>query len=149
MPTDFYLDRLPAHPRPKPLESLNSYMKRLAQVNGIHHIQTFSHLTRLREPKRLLALHIPPSFGQLGKVTGCTEDDLLALTTHFLASKFGREQTPERFLARSVVKYLRWCPDCLAQDGYYSLIWNFLHIPGCPKHGISFLGSGCKVRDGG
>ena len=139
MPTDFYLDRLPAHPRPKPLESLNSYMKRLAQENGIHHIQTFSHMTRLREPKRLLALHIPPSFGQLGSVTGCTEDDLLALTTHFLASKFGREQTPGRFLARSVVKYLRWCPDCLAQDGYYSLIWNFLHIPGCPKHGISFL----------
>lgn len=138
-PTDFYLDRLAAHPRPKPLESLNSYMKRLAQVNGIHHIQTFSHLTRLREPKRLLALHVPPSFGLLGKVTGCTEDDLLALTTHFLASKFGREQTPGRFLARSVVKCLRWCPDCLEQEGYYVLLWSFLHIPGCPKHGICFL----------
>ncbi len=137
--TDFYLDMLPAHPQPKPLESLHSYLKRLAQANGIHHIQTFSHFTRLREPKRLLALHVPPSFGQLGRVTGCTEGELLALTTHFLACKFGREQTPGRFLARSVVKCLRWCPDCLKQEGYYTLLWNFLHIPGCPKHGICFL----------
>lgn len=138
-PTRFYLDLLPAHPRPKPLESLHSYLKRLAQVNGIHHIQTFAHFTGLRQPKRLLALHVPPSFGQFGRVTGCTEGELLALTTHFLACKFGREQTPGRFLARSVVQYLRWCPDCLKQQGYYPLLWNFLHLPGCPTHGICFL----------
>jgi hypothetical protein len=138
-PTDFYLDMLPAHPQPKPLESLHSYLKRIARANGIQHIQTFSHFSRLREPKRLLELHAPPSFGQLGRVTGCAEEELLALTTHFLACKFGREQTPGRFLARSAVKRLRWCPDCLKQERYYSLLWSFPHIPGCPQHGIWFL----------
>jgi transcriptional regulator with XRE-family HTH domain len=137
--THSYLDLLPAHPRPLPLESLHSYLKRLAHLNGIHHIQTFAHFTGLRQPKRLLALHVPPGFGQLGRVTGCTEDELLALTTHFLACKFGREQTPGRFLARSVVQCLRWCPDCLKQQAYYPLLWNFLYLPGCPTHGISFL----------
>lgn len=135
----FYLDVLPAHPRPRPLEALHSYVKRIARANGIHHVQTLSHFSQLSEPKRLLALHAPPSFGQLGKVTRCSEMELLALTTHFLACKFGREQTPGRFLARSVVKSLRWCPACLAQDGYYPLPWHFLRIPGCPEHGIRFL----------
>jgi hypothetical protein len=60
IPTDsLYLNTLPAHPRPQALESLNSYLKRLAQANGIHHLATFSHLTDIAQPECLLELNSP------------------------------------------------------------------------------------------
>ena len=40
-----YRDVLPAHPQPEPLESLNSYIRRLATANRIQHIHNFAHLT--------------------------------------------------------------------------------------------------------
>ncbi|MBZ0274600.1 MAG: helix-turn-helix domain-containing protein [Anaerolineae bacterium] len=139
MDTAAFLDVLPAHPRPRPLEALHSYVRRVACANGIHHVQTLAHFCGLRTPKRLLALHVPPDFGRLGMVTGCTEPELLALTTHFLCSKFGREHTPGRFLSHSLVVYWRWCPACLARDAYYPLPWQVRHLPGCPEHGLRFL----------
>jgi hypothetical protein len=94
-----YLDVLPAHPRPQPLESLNSYVKRIACANGIHHLNTFSHLTGVREPKHWLELRPAPDYGQLGTVTCCTDTELLVMTVYFLGHKFGREQSLGRFLA--------------------------------------------------
>jgi DNA-binding XRE family transcriptional regulator len=135
----FYLDVLPAHPRPKPLESLNSYMKRLAQANGIHHFKTFSHFTGIRDPKRALTHISRYVVGNLDTVTQCTEQDLLALTAYFLGCKFGREQSLGRFLSGSVADDLRWCPFCLAEQRYFQLTWSFLQITGCRQHGIHFL----------
>jgi len=134
-----YLDALPAHPRPQPLESLNSYLKRVAHANGIHHIATFSHLTGVREPERWLELTPAPEYGQLGMITQCTEGELLAMTVYFLGRKFGREQSLGRFLAPSLAQHQRWCPVCLAEQGYVKLPWSFLHLSGCPQHGIRLL----------
>lgn len=134
-----YLDTLPSHPRPQPLESLNSYLKRVAHANGIHHIATFSHLTGVREPKRFLELTPAPDYGQLGMVTHCSDRDLLAMTVYFLGRKFGREQSLGRFLASSLARHQRWCPACLAEQGYAKLPWSFLHLSGCPQHGIRLL----------
>lgn len=134
-----YLNTLPAHPRPQALESLNSYLKRLAQANGIHHLATFSHLTGIAQPECLLELNPPSTWKQLVVATQCSEKELFALTSHFLAHKFAREQTPGRFLANSVSLNLRWCPLCLAEQGYYQLPWYFLHVQGCPRHGLHLL----------
>ncbi len=134
-----FLDTLPSHPRPQPLESLNSYLKRVAHANGIHHIATFSHLTGVREPKRLLELTPASDFRQLGMVTCCSDRVLLAMTVYFLGHKFGREQSLGRFLAPSLARHQRWCPACLAQHGYVRLPWSFLHLAGCPQHGIRLL----------
>lgn len=133
-----YLETLPAHPRPQSLESLNSYLKRLACANGIHHVNTFSHLTGVREPRHWLELRPAPDYGQLGTVTCCSNRELLALTVYFLGRKFGREQSLGRFLAHSTASYQRWCPACLAEQGYVKLPWSFLHLAGCPQHGIRF-----------
>jgi DNA-binding XRE family transcriptional regulator/biotin operon repressor len=134
-----YLNTLPAHPQPQALESLSSYLKRLAKANGIHHLAAFSHLVRIRKPARLFELSPPLDWGQLGQLTQTTEAQLLILTPYFLGHKLGREQTMGKFLAKSVVQHLRWCPHCLAEQGYYKLPWSFLRIPGCPQHGIKFL----------
>lgn len=133
-----YLETLPAHPRPQSLESLNSYLKRVACANGIHHVNTFSHLTGVREPRHWLELRPAPDYGQLGTVTCCSDRELLALTVYFLGRKFGREQSLGRFLAHSTASYQRWCPACLAEQGYAKLPWSFLHLSGCPQHGIRF-----------
>ena len=42
-----YLDVLPARPQPLPLESLNSYIKRLAQANGIRYLYSFARLAMI------------------------------------------------------------------------------------------------------
>lgn len=133
-----YLETLPAHPRPQPLESLNSYLKRVACANGIHHVNTFSHLTGVREPRHWLELRPAPDYGQLGTVTCCSDRELLALTVYFLGRKFGREQSLGRFLAPNLARHQRWCPACLAEQGYVKLPWSFLHLSGCPQHGIRF-----------
>ena len=117
-----YLETLPAHPRPQSLESLNSYLKRVACANGIHHVNTFSHLTGVREPRHWLELRPAPDYGQLGTVTCCSDRELLALTVYFLGRKFGREQSLGRFLAHSTASYQRWCPACLAVSS--SLKWR-------------------------
>jgi transcriptional regulator with XRE-family HTH domain len=134
-----YLDVLPAHPRPQPLESLNSYVKRVACANGIHHVNTFSHLTGVREPKHWLELRPAPDYGQLGTVTCCSDTELLAMTVYFLGRKFGREQSLGRFLAPNLARYQRWCPACLTERGCMKLPWYFLHLSGCPQHGIHLL----------
>lgn len=134
-----FLDVLPVHPQPQPFESLNSYIKRLAIANGIRHINTFSHLAAIREPRFLFRNTCLPSFGRLATLAGCTEAQILALTFYHLGRKFSREQTPGRFLAGSAAPHIRYCPHCLAEKGYYALGWSFLQLSGCPEHGTRLL----------
>jgi len=138
-PDRLYLNTLPAHPNPMPLETLNSYLKRLAQANGIRHLATFSHLTGISQPERLLELHPPPDWGYLTQTTHTSPQQLLALTTYYLVHKFGRVISPGRFLARSCSQHLRWCPCCLAEEGYYQLPWQFLLLRACPRHAQPLL----------
>lgn len=134
-----YLDVLPAHPQPRPLESLNSYTKRLAMANGIHHINAFAHLAALHHSRYLLSNKYPPTFGHLARIAACPEEHLRALTYYHLTLKFDRVQVPARFLECSTVKHLRYCPHCLAEKEYHSLVWCFPRIHGCPDHGVQLL----------
>jgi len=138
-PDRLYLNTLPAHPDPMPLETLSSYLKRLAQANGIHHLATFSHLTGISQPDRLLELHPPPDWGCMAQTTQTSPQQLLTLTTYYLVHKFGRVTSPGRFLARSCSPYLRWCTHCLAEEGYYQLPWQFLLLRACPHHAQPLL----------
>lgn len=141
MMTASYLDVLPAHPQPEPLESLNSYLRRVAQANGIHRLNNFRYLTTLNGPHRLLHNTIPPSFGELARITACPEQRLMALTVHHVGQKFNRAKVIRMFLAESVVRHLRYCPACLAETGYYPLTWGFSRLSGCPQHGVHLLDS--------
>jgi hypothetical protein len=135
-----YLDVLPAHPQPEPLESLNSYIKRLAAANRIQHIHNFAHLAAIREPRFLFDNMPLPSFGRLAAIAGCTDAHLLALTFYHLGHKFSRAtRTLRSFLSDSIVSHSRYCPHCLADQGYHALAWSFPHLVGCPTHAVYLL----------
>lgn len=140
-----HFERLPIHPRPNPLESLTSYLMRLAEANGITTVGKLSallfggHLSGMRRVRQ----DFPPlSFEDLPTLTGCSEVALFFTTFYYLGEKFGRphrRQSAARFLKGSLAPNLRYCPQCLAERQFYSLAWRFLTLPGCLDHGGRLL----------
>lgn len=142
----YYFDVLPLHPRPKPLESLTSYLTRLAVANQLRSMWQLLCLCFPNEKFPRLTMHngdFPPvSFGALATLAHCSEADLLALTFSHLGQKFGRPPYAWNltlFLSGVVADHLRYCPLCLAEHGYYRLTWRFLTIEGCDEHGCRLL----------
>lgn len=143
--SQYYFDTLPVHPQPKPLESFTSYLTRLAQANGM---RSMSQLSRLCFPDGSQKFTInagdypPRSFGALATAAVCPESELLRTTFYHLGRKFGRLTTPHHmshFLSGSISPGLRYCPHCLNDQGYYTLIWRFLEVEGCPEHNCRLL----------
>jgi transcriptional regulator with XRE-family HTH domain len=141
----YHFDTLPVRPRPGPLESFTSYLTRLAEVNGI---QTLGRLSTLCFPEGRGKFspptgdYPPVSFGLLPTAAWCPEERLRAMTLYHLGNKFGRLTRPQplsQFLSGSVTRHLRYCPNCLAERGYYALTWRFLEIKGCSEHGCQLL----------
>ena len=143
----YYFDVLPLHPRPEYLESLTSYLMRLAELNGISSIDGISALCFSHQDRRItreIADYPPVSFGDLTRV-GARSDQILRTTTFFhLAAKFGRSTLPQpvsRFLSGCVGQYLRYCPVCFAEQQvrHYLLPWRFLIVTCCRKHKCRLL----------
>ncbi len=118
----YYFDVLPLHPKPEYLESLTSYLMRLAENNGISSIDGLSALCFPHQDRRItrdIADYPPVSFGNLAIAGACTEA-ILRITTFFhLAVKFGRSTLPQptsRFLSSCMSQYLRYCPICLFEQ---------------------------------
>ncbi len=136
---------LPLHPQPQPLESLVSYITRLAEANGLQSIHELRALAGGMTVKRLKSLDYPAlPYSGLAQITGYPEERWLDMTFFHLAGHFGRSIHPNplhRFLQRSLAPSLRYCPICLASHtpAYYSLLWRFLALPGCSEHGVCLL----------
>jgi transcriptional regulator with XRE-family HTH domain len=145
MSLTYYIDVLPIHPHPKQLESFTSYLTRIAEANGIASAQALSAICfpgKNPRSTRIFADFPPVSFGALPTVTTCSESELQATTFYFLGEKFGRSTKPHaigHFLNGTIASSLRYCPACLAKQGYYSLIWRFLLLPGCAEHECRLL----------
>lgn len=147
MPPD-YFDVLPLHPQPEFLESLTSYLMRLAEANAIPTLFRFQpiifpgdrqHGDTMRSMK-----DVPlSSFASLSRASFCSETSLQATTFYYLAQKFGRSLNPHGiicFLEGSLAENLRYCPLCLqAGAPHYILPWRFLILKGCPLHGCRLL----------
>ncbi len=137
---------LPLHPRPQPLESITSYITRLAQANGL---QSINELGALAGEMRLFSLKRRPDYPAsaypgLAQITGYPQETWLGMTFFYLVQHFGRSMHPHplhRFLAASLSPFLRYCPTCLAKHtpAYYSLLWRFLVLPGCIEHAVGLL----------
>lgn len=138
-PVSLYLDVLPAHPRPQPLESLTSYLRRVALANGLRTITSLAYLMRVSKPRLLLRDLPVVALNRLARLTGCSVSQCLSLTFYHLGWKFNRSRTVGRFLVNSISSTLRYCPDCLAENGYYALTWSFPWLEGCPRHGLRLL----------
>ena len=140
---------LPLHPRPQVLESMTSYMIRLAGANGLQFVGELVELAgfsrRLLENLSRSPDYPTPSYCTgLAQIARCPEERLLYTTFLPLVQRFGRSTHPvalHRFLAGSLASTLRYCPICLASSDttYSSLIWRFLVLPGCIEHEVCFL----------
>ena len=138
----YYFDTLALHPKPEQLESLTSYLIRLAEANGIRTVDGLTAVCFPNQNRRItrdLADYPPISMDELVRVGGCAQQALLKTTFVHVGAKFGRSIQPQplsRFLSGSVAQHLRYCPMCLAEKElpYYSLVWRFFMIVGCPAH---------------
>ena len=137
---------LSLRPRPQPLESITSYLTRLAEANGL---QSINELGALAGEMRLSSLKRRPDYPAsaypgLAQITGHPQETWLGMTFFHLVQHFGRSMHPHplhRFLAASLSPFLRYCPICLAKHNpaYYSLLWRFLVLPGCIEHAVGLL----------
>jgi hypothetical protein len=137
---------LPLHPQPKSLESLSSYILRLAETNGLKSVNELAHLSGLRSGWR--DLRLAPDYsslltGRLVWVAGCLPDTLRDMTFYHLARHFACPTHSLRkmsaFFEGSVAPSLRYCPACLAERPYHPLGFRFLALAGCYKHRCSLL----------
>jgi ribosome-binding protein aMBF1 (putative translation factor) len=143
----YYFDSLPLHPPPEYLESLTSYLMRLAEYNGISSIDGLSALCFPHQDRRItrdIADYPPITFGDLTRVAAWNEEILRTTTFFHLAAKFGRSTLPQpmsRFLSGCVSQYLRYCPMCFTEQQVrcYLLTWRFLIITCCSKHKCRLL----------
>jgi hypothetical protein len=138
----YYFDTLPRHPQPKPLESLTSYLMRLAQANHICRPQAVFRLFWDRSHMERPSDYLPLSFGRLPLAAACSEAELRRTTFYHLGKKFNCSIHPRplgRFLSGCLSRSLRYCPQCVAEHSCYFLPWRFLHLPGCMDHGCRFL----------
>lgn len=125
-----YFEVLPLHPPPEYLESLTSYLTRIAEMNGIDGYKSLATLCLPNEPvSRVRTLKDYPlsSFSTLQSTTINPEATLLITIFYHLAKKFecSTEALPlSIFLSGSVADWLRYCPLCLRDFPYYSLAWR-------------------------
>lgn len=139
----YYFDTLSAHPQPKPLESLTSYLTRLAEENHVSRPQSFlSNFWGKSSPSLNQADSPPVSFGRLPLAAACEEVLLWRTTFYHLGKKFrcsSNQGAIARFLVGSLSQCLRYCPKCIEARGHYSLTWRFLDLSGCAEHGCRLL----------
>jgi hypothetical protein len=147
---------VPLHPQPQWLESLSSYMTRLAEANGLQSINELAALAGIdkgRQSWRSSPDYPSALLERIARLAGCTESSLRSTTFFHLARHFGCPTRPvalHRFFQGSFASCLRYCPRCLTDQPipYYTLLWRFLAVAGCHKHGCRLLSAcgQCSAR---
>jgi transcriptional regulator with XRE-family HTH domain len=138
----YYFDTFPLRPPLQPFESFTSYVTRVAESNGKRKYSQlkpfFGEIYNIAK----LADYPLRSFGMLPTMTNNSESELLRTTFYHVEKKFGRAYDflwMSNFLSGVIASSLRYCPLCLQEALYYSLIWRFLPLKGCPKHACHLL----------
>lgn len=133
---------LPLHPQPNSLESLNGYLLRLAEANGLKSVHELARLSGLRKGWKDQD-YSPISTGWLAWIARCDPHSLQDMTCYHLARHFGcagfSVESSSPFFRGSLSPFLRYCPACLDEQPYYRLTWRFLALSGCVLHGCSLL----------
>jgi hypothetical protein len=138
----YYFDTFPLRPPLQPFESFTSYLTRVAETNGMR--KYFQLKPFLGEYLYIPSLADYPlsTFGMLPAITNNSEPELLRTTFYHVEKKFGMAydfQSKSNFLSGAIASSLRYCPLCLQEALYYSLVWRFLPLKGCPKHACHLL----------
>lgn len=152
------LPLLPYHPKFERRESISSYVIRLANENGYFNLNTFLQIVFSTKQDLQAALFgrirndFAPrgDFRNLPALSGCTENELLATTFEYLFQYFPMEEKTS-YAIRSLGKHclkrtFSYCPACVREYGYYSLLWRFRNHPGCSEHALSLVGHCYKCK---
>ena len=144
-----YIDVLPVRIHPQPLESITSGLIRVAEANRIATVSALSALAfpgKERQRSAALTDVFVDGSGEalvdVARMLMVANDVLLRMTVNHLLCKFG-SASPKgigMFLSDALAPHLRYCPLCVAERGYYSLLWRFRVLTGCVVHG-------CRLRD--
>lgn len=139
-------DLLPVRTRPKPGESLSSWLARTAFENGIY-LQTFCHLVWHRKPiwnRDTDRTGDHEILHRLASMTATSPQKALATTIRhyeglvfrqYNASGTQRHITSLGIYHRTHKGYGQtYCPLCLKQNGYFKLSWRFAFITVCTTH---------------
>lgn len=125
------MSKLLIRPNRHPDECIVSYLIRISERNGFHHI---GHLLQhaglpwknLRIPTHQIItceFEIEPYFSRLG----------LHYTPPRTADTFKSSQVPH-FTTKIFVKTPKVCPECLADKGYSSDLWSYISYTACVQH---------------
>lgn len=142
----YAFDVFPVRPSPQPLEALSSYLSRLAAANGIASCSGF---LRWVFPNYTRYAHNITDFplkrwDALPQVSALSLEALQSMTFYYVNQHFGlSEETQTRHPLRGCLSpHLRYCPLCLSEKGYASLLWRITVLTGCVQHRIHFQ-EGC------
>ena len=128
--------RLPVRDRPRPDESANGYLGRIAHINGYRSaadlfISALPNRPRVRGDVAVLAgieplclEHMPgpwPSW-----IDGESREDMLVKASWVNG------------------KRIRWCPGCLREDHYMRSVWSLKLFVACPRHAV-MLRDACDI----
>lgn len=108
-----YFETLPLHPQPKRLESLSSYIMRIAEANEIYQIRALYRLMDISGRAIHFTDYTQRFLGEVALRTGCPVPNLLATTFYYAGEKFGRSargNALSRFFNASLGNHLRYCP---------------------------------------
>lgn len=136
------MSKLLIRPNRHPDECMVSYLIRISERNGFHHI---GHLLQhaglpwknLRIPAHQIMTgeyDITPYFSQLG----------LDYTYPRTADTFKSSQVPH-FTTKIFVKTPKICPACLADKGYSSDLWSHIAYTACIKHKLLLVDTSPKT----
>ncbi|CBL46491.1 Conserved hypothetical protein [gamma proteobacterium HdN1] len=136
------MSRLLIRPHRQPDECMVSYLIRVSEQNGFHHI---GHLLQhaglpwknLRIPAHQIITgeyDIAPYFSQLG----------LDYTYPRTADTFKSSQVPH-FTTKIFVKTPKICPECLEETGHSSDLWSHIAYTVCIKHKLLLVDTSPKT----
>ncbi len=134
--------------RPAPLESLGSLLQRLGEANHYRERTWLGGLLR-RHPERPEVLRRVEDFETLEELTGLGRAELIGLTLHRFAPRYGVAQRPPRPVLPAVLPIPLWpdigargntraaaavCPACWGEWAVIVLPWWLHHVTACPRH---------------
>jgi len=141
----YSFDVLPVHERPRDLETFTGWLRRNAALNFLPSVNALVALcfpSQNRCVARQQADYPPLSIEEVARVMYCDVADVRATTFYHLGRKFARSPHPQalsRFLRGTIASYLRYCPACVGETGYYRLTWRFTTLNGCQEHFCELL----------
>lgn len=141
-----------------PGESFWSYLRRLANQNGIPFLTMLNRIKVWQQKSVQRAdfslLDITPgsvlNMEQLSVLTGHSVEKLLNATFAPLLRTFGASQEVQRarFVSGMILDTFRFCPLCLEEAIYFRLLWKLAPVSSCVHHGVFLVDKcpHCKQR---